>query len=71
MIKEQEDPKLLRTFKGHKDEINTVAFHPFWYVFFHIASKWLQVLTIAWCSYGISILQGIYINTLDIEYFSA
>lgn len=31
MIKEQEDPKLLRTFKGHKDEINATAFHPQWY----------------------------------------
>jgi WD40 repeat protein len=30
MIKEQEDPKLLRTFKGHKDEINSIAFHPQW-----------------------------------------
>ena len=39
MLKEQEDPKLLRTFKGHMDEVNSVSMHPQWYKNYYFSQQ--------------------------------
>jgi hypothetical protein len=31
ILEEKEDPKLVRTYKGHKDAVTSVAIHPNWY----------------------------------------
>ncbi len=68
MIEAALDPKLLNTLKGHKDQVTAVHFHPQGYIVsLNIESKSYQVLMIAWYSYGILILQEVFINTSVIK----
>lgn len=39
MIEAAQDPKLLNTLKGHKDQISSVDFHPDGYAIPHLATN--------------------------------
>ena len=65
MIEAAQDPKLLNTLKGHKDQINAVHFHPKGYNRSYAAIKSFQDQMIAWFSCGTSTLTAMSTSISD------
>lgn len=54
MIEEKEDPKLISTYKGHKESVLSVAFHPLGYSLHYSENRLSLVPLIPWSVFGIS-----------------
>ena len=52
MIEASQDPKLLNTLKGHKDQITSLSFHPQGYIPHYSGNNLFLVLMIVWYSFG-------------------